>query len=294
MKTNASLQGDEKYFSPFYQEKEMQARYVEAHRYISDRSAVIQLHSHPFHELLYCRSGQNVEYVVGAKRYFLQKGDLVLIPAGVSHRPLLGNAEDEPYERETLWLSREFFDMLAGRYAFARELCERGGHLLRTAGTKWEALGAYFERGLTESEEQRDGWELSLVGAAFQLLPLVYRALHDSEAVSLPSERSEPIDGVIRYVEKNLCEKLTLGGVAKRFYVSESTLSHTFRARMGVSFYRVVTQYRLIEAKRLLLDGQAIEEISRRVGFEDYSAFYRAFRREYGVSPSAYRRLFLR
>ena len=60
---------------------------------------------------------------------------------------------------------------------------------------------------------------------------------------------------------------------------------------MGVSFYRCVTQRRLIAAKGLILEGTALEAVAGRTGFSDYSAFYRAFRQEYGISPRQYRTL---
>ncbi len=44
------------------------------------------LHSHVFYEVLFCCEG-GTEYLLGAGRYRVQKGDVVLIPPGVSHRP---------------------------------------------------------------------------------------------------------------------------------------------------------------------------------------------------------------
>ena len=58
---------------------------------------------------------------------------------------------------------------------------------------------------------------------------------------------------------------------------------------MGVSFYRCLTQRRLIAAKTLIGENVPMEEVSRRVGFSDYSSFYRAFRQEFGISPQQYR-----
>jgi len=60
---------------------------------------------------------------------------------------------------------------------------------------------------------------------------------------------------------------------------------------MKVSFYHFVTQRRLISAKTLILDGVSAETASAKVGFGDYSTFYRAFKREYGISPMEYRKL---
>ena len=93
------------------------------------------------------------------------------------------------------------------------------------------------------------------------------------------------------YVENHLSEKITLTDMARRFYVSESTIIQHFRKKMGISFYRCVTQQRLIFAKNLIQKGIPLETVCRQVGFTDYSTFYRAFNQEYGLSPRQYRGL---
>lgn len=70
-----------------------------------------------------------------------------------------------------------------------------------------------------------------------------------------------------------------------------STVSHQFKQKMGVSIYQYITQRRLISAKALIARGIALEQVAVQVGFSDYSAFYRAFKQEYGISPRQFRNL---
>ena len=93
------------------------------------------------------------------------------------------------------------------------------------------------------------------------------------------------------YIEKNLSQKITLEETAHHFYVSVSTITQLFRQKMGTSFYRCVTQRRLITAKTLIGEGKSLEDVSRAVGFSDYSSFYRAFKKEYGITPRQYTQL---
>ena len=76
-------------------------------------------------------------------------------------------------------------------------------------------------------------------------------------------------------------------------HISPSTLSKLFLGKMGISFYHFVTQRRLINSKAKIEQGRSLEEAALSCGFSDYSAFYRALKKEYGMSPREYRKLLL-
>lgn len=275
----------------FYQELEMTSRFVDTHQDTSFSNSSVSLHSHSFYEVIYCRSAENVEYLVGADRYRLQKGDIVFVSPGTGHRPLLPEQMTIPYCRDVLWLSMEFVESLARIFPDSESRGKTYSSLLRTAGTRWEYLGDFFRTGVKEAEQKASGWETAVFANALTLLTHMKRAFLDEELKPMRAEQPELLERVIAYMEGHLGEKLTLPGVAKHFYVSESTITQTFRKRMGVSFYRCLTQRRLIAAKSLIAEGLSLEIVSQRVGFLDYSTFYRAFRQEYGISPRQYRKI---
>ena len=238
-----------------YQELEMSSHYVDTHRDTSFSNTQVQLHSHTFYELLFCISDSGVEYLVGTQRYRLRRGDVVAVPPGVSHRPLLPERMQEPYQRYVLWISPSFYSWFSRTFPREASLGGEGRQLLRTVGTEWEFLGELFRQGVEEAE------------------------------------KPELLDRIMAYIEANLSARITLADTARQFYISESTVSQLFRRKMGVSFYHCVTQRRLIAAKALILEGVALEAVAGRTGFTDYSAFYRAFRQEFGISPRQYRSL---
>ena len=273
----------------FYQELEMSDPYVETHRDISYSNTQLNLHSHTFYELLYCTNDCGAEYLVGADRYRLQKGDIVFVPPGISHRPLLPDTMTEPYERYVLWISQDFVDTYTA--VFGMEKKPSYGTLLRTGGTKWELLGGYFRRGVWEAENQAAGWQAAVIGNTITLLTLMGRSIQERTASVLKAEKPDLLNEVLAYVESHLSDRITLEETARHFYVSVSTITQLFRQKMGTSFYRCVTQQRLISAKALINEGKSLESVSREVGFADYSSFYRAFKKEYGITPRQYTQL---
>ncbi len=274
-----------------YQELEMTSRYVDTHRDTSYAGAHMQLHSHTFYELLYCRSSCGAEYLVGPDRYRLQRGDIIFVPPGTSHRPLLPENMDQPYERYVLWLSPEFMDMYTRLLASPDASWQMDAGLLRTSGAVREELGKLFRTGVQEAENQQFGWEAAVLGNTVQLLTKIRRAADDRSIHVLQAESPILLDQITAYIEVHYHETLSISQLAGVFYVSGSTISHLFKEKLGVSFYRYVTQRRLIAAKQLIGQGILLEDAARQVGFADYSGFYRAFKQEYGISPRDYRSL---
>ena len=130
-----------------------------------------------------------------------------------------------------------------------------------------------------------------MVGNTISLLAQLLRAADDRGARMPEAEKPELLDRIMAYVEENYSAGLTIGEVARAFFVSSSTISHLFKQKMGVSFYRYVTQRRLIAAKSLIEMGALLENVAAETGFQDYSGFYRAFKQEYGISPRQYKNL---
>ena len=273
-----------------YQELEMTSRYVDTHRDTSHASSQMQLHSHTFFELLYCANSCGAEYLVGPERYRLQQGDIVFLPPGVSHRPLLPESMESPYIRYVLWLSTEFMKWYASLLPdSARQ--QTGSYLLRTSGTPWEHLGELFLSGVKEAEAKADGWQAAVIGNTIQLLTQLKRAADGHAVHALKAEQPELLDRITTYVESHYAQPIVIADLAKHFFVSSSTISHVFKQKLGVSFYRYVTQRRLIAAKTHIEKGQRLEDVASQTGFSDYSSFFRSFKREYGISPRQYRKL---
>jgi len=211
------------------------------------------------------------------------------VPPGVSHRPILPETMTEPYMRDVLWINPEFMHSLIQTFPDNPVSAQDRRSPMRTAGTRWESIGKLFRNGVREAENRAPGWEIAVIGNTMLILADLKRAYLERSAGFLKAEKRELLDEITAFIEENYARHMTLSDYAKHFYVSDSTVSHLFKQKMGVSLYRYVTQRRLIAAKNLILDSAPLETVAEQVGFSDYSSFYRAFKGEFGISPRQYR-----
>lgn len=97
------------------------------------------------------------------------------------------------------------------------------------------------------------------------------------------------MDEIIHFIEAHLSEELSAKRIAAHFLVSESSINQLFSKQISLSLYRYITQRRLIEAKNLISSQTPLKKLPELCGFSDYSVFYKAFTKQYGISPKEYK-----
>jgi AraC family transcriptional regulator len=98
---------------------------------------------------------------------------------------------------------------------------------------------------------------------------------------------------VIDFMESNLESPLQMDTLAKVAGLSHYRFAHNFRAKTGVPPHQYVTRLRLEQAKRMLRETNlSIVEIAGAVGLHGSSRFNSLFKREMGITPSAFRTSF--
>jgi AraC-like DNA-binding protein len=101
-----------------------------------------------------------------------------------------------------------------------------------------------------------------------------------------------------RYVGRTLdllhqqpAHRWTVDELAHRVGLSRSALAQRFSALLGASPMQYLTRWRMLLASRHLRESRAsVLQVATEVGYESEAAFNRAFKRELGLPPAAWRR----
>ena len=99
------------------------------------------------------------------------------------------------------------------------------------------------------------------------------------------------VASVKKRVSERFYEEIRLKDLAALYQKNEKYLGRLFKRETGVEFHRYCNLLRLKKAETLLMQSkQKIVEIALDCGFGGASYFNRLFKKEYGISPSEYRK----
>ena len=260
----------------------------EFYHYLDVTSPKVEFHQHPFYELFLLLDG-DVSYTIEGKTYQLRPGDILLTNSLDIHRPEI--RPGRPYERVVLWLDNSFFDPLrsygedlAGCFADAARKDYRRVRPGQAASIRIRSL---CER-ISQLQNSHALGNLALEYACIlELLVEVCRCYfdpsgQDSEEVT----ESGLVNDVLRYINRNIGGNLSLDGIAEQFYLSKYYLSHQFRRYTGMSIYQYIIKKRVTVSRDLIRGGASVTEACMECGFNDYSNYLKAFKREFGSNPS--------
>lgn len=246
----------------------------------------MEFHAHDFLELYYFLDG-SVTYYIEDQVYDLCPGDLLIIPAGKMHRPVIAN-EHAAYERMVLWITPQYLQSIDSPAADLQKNLQKvgeHGYCVPFRGDETVFVTALLKKLLYMQKNDTD--PKFCAGAVELYLWTIFR----SYGVIDTTHRNETqvIPQVIRYITEHFSEPLTLEDIAAEFFVSKSYLNRHFKAYTNSTVYAYIMALRLTHARRMLREGIPAVEAGRECGFSDYSTFYKAFKTQTGLSPQQFK-----
>ena len=162
---------------------------------------------------------------------------------------------------------------------------------LLSAGTDWQARILGIMRAVLDAKYEPDA-PLIVQEQLFRLWHALYRnAGVDGGKSRVSDTRLSVLKDMIAYIHGHYNEKISLSDIAASGHVSRRTCGTLFLEYRNKTPMEFLTDYRLRRSIELLKSTDAtILEISLASGFSGASYYAETFRRQFGVSPGAYRR----
>lgn len=255
-------------------------------------SNMSRYHFHEEHEAYFLISGER-HYFVDNKSYHVQKGDLVLIRSNVRHRTSrISNVHH--YERACFYFKNSFLDTLNDtlRNSDLFSCFNKNLTIIHLNENQQESLKNLVYRINYECLNEPDMYKEYIDVLLVEFLILINRfarADNNSESNYVDPKHKKIYD-IINYMNEHYMEDITLPVIAKKFFISVSSLTKSFKQITGFSFTEYLNNIRIKNAYSLLDSSHyTISEIAHKVGYNSITHFGRVFKELTGYTPSQYR-----
>ena len=131
-----------------------------------------------------------------------------------------------------------------------------------------------------ENEKER---RLKILSYLYPLLEQLYMAFFKKDDPLLVQRSST--EKMVSYINQHLSDNLSLDVLSERFFLSVSQINRLFKQATGSPVGEYILVKRLMTARSLLHEGHSAMDACQKSGFKDYSAFYRSYCKQFGISP---------
>ena len=240
-------------------------------------------HYHDFHKVVVFFSGK-ASYHIEGKTYQLKPWDILLVDRHAIHRPEIDASV--PYDRFILWIQNDIPQQeLLKCFQKAND---RSYNLIRLHPSLQEKLKELLMD--LESAARSEDFAKDILTQALFLQFMVYlnriflekQYIFDRKSYSFDSQIAE----ILQYINHNLQDNLSVDQLASRYYISKYHLMRKFKEETGYTLHNYIVSKRLLMARNLISEGMPVVKAAHESGFTEYSTFSRAYRRQFGQTPS--------
>lgn len=243
-----------------------------------------QMHLHQYYEFLYFISG-NATYMVEDNEYHAEAGDIFITRPQELHAIVFHPGAQ--YVRKFIQISPTFLSDLeldVLHFINSRPLGEYN-KVDKELVQKYE-LSKYFDSVEHYVVNRLPESDLMIKTYIIQFLVNLNSAFAEYDSNAVMKKRSnEKIDTIIEYINDNIANDISLDALADIVFINKYHMCHLFKENVGLSIKEYINTRRIAKAKNLISTGEDFTSICFQCGFNDYSTFYKTFKKYTGMSP---------
>ena len=228
---------------------------------------------HTFHEIIYFMDG-DARFISENMQIPLKPNTLIIIPTETYHQFLINGSQDD-YHRCVF------------HFANIPELSELINESMNTTlliemNQNFRFL---FEHMIVLADQERSNTVNSIVMQS--VLSLILNEIAAKNYVHIEKIVPETIsDRCTTYITNHITEPISVENIAKELNISVSHLAHSFKKQMNISIHQYILKKKLVIAHHKILDGTPATQAAIECGFNDYSGFYKQFKKMFNKTPS--------
>jgi AraC-like DNA-binding protein/mannose-6-phosphate isomerase-like protein (cupin superfamily) len=245
-------------------------------------------HVHDEYEILYVLEGK-VLYNIIDKQYVLESGDMILIPMNTLHK--IANP-DAKTKRIVLSFSNEYISHYSTEKTNLLNVFNKikitNIHKISFKNQLKKILETNLKQLCELFKSKEYGADILYNSKFTQTILLINNEFQSIREDYIPNEDDATISLITKYIDDNIDKKITLSDISKFTSLSISRVAHLFKEKTGITIVQYITKKRLVLAKHLLGKGIPIHHIYGECGFQDYTSFFRSFKKEYNITPKQF------
>lgn len=247
------------------------------------------LHSHDFLEIIFVHSGDTGLLAEGNILSVIP-GSIILIPPGVLHRTIINSFQTE-YQRSLIWVSTTYLEDILCRYPelYIEAMQPLNSIEIVPQGAVDRAELRYCMHRLYRMMRDMLPYSKVLSDCYFiEILAMLHEAISRNHTSPMQGNENAYIRTVVDYINTHFTDRrLTLDEISAVAHLNKSYLARMFKKYTGITLHAYITKKRLSYARQSIFNGDPVLEACYASGFNDYTAFHKAFRKEYGTSPGS-------